>query len=559
MALALFALAQPAAGAGSPAPTGAPTASPAPSPSGSPAATPNPSPAPNPTRAPTPPPPVLSVSPASVRAGEPVTITVSSVGGTVDLYAAADGEQPHVVDSGRGRPGDPPPAFVQRPLRSTTYYVQHRDPSATAHSGRSSGDRVQVQPAPAPSGGQAVPQPASCARYTATAPGYVIRGDTATTTVTVAGIRSDSRLVPLGGPALEFTPGKVEVLDSDDQAASSYAFSYTPADTATVTTAWSDTCSVAAAGGAQRFGSTPALTTRVVDGTPTAQRFGCGAPDMVSLQATPTAVRPGQPVRVSVSIRTRPCYPTEDAPHVFTVEGAFAGVSGQTDEHGQAEVVLRPMSTTRLTLRSDGRDNPQVTRVTIQVTPDPCSVRYPVTLEQSTIQATGVARVSAHAPPGTDLRLLAYTRPSTTFRQVRTGVTDRDGTVLLFVRPPANTRLLAVPVTDGCSAQPDLTGSVVLNVATTLTLTAQRLGTRDYVFAGDSLPARPGGLIVSLYRRTDGGHEVLTAQARAGVTDGEWSLRRHVTGSGRFGFLARTGQDLRNAPGASNVRSTLVF
>jgi len=52
---------------------------------------------------------------------------------------------------------------------------------------------------------------------------------------------------------------------------------------------------------------------------------------------------------------------------------------------------------------------------------------------------------------------------------------------------------------------------------------------------------------------------VLTAQARGDAANGEWSLRHRFTGSGRFGVVVRTGQDLQNAPGASRVRSTLVY
>ena len=79
------------------------------------------------------------------------------------------------------------------------------------------------------------------------------------------------------------------------------------------------------------------------------------------------------------------------------------------------------------------------------------------------------------------------------------------------------------------------------------------------MFSGDSLPARPGGLIVSLYRVTAEGRQVLTSQTRADDRNGQWRIERRFTGSGRFGFVVRTGQDLQNAPGTSNVRSTLVF
>lgn len=185
--------------------------------------------------------------------------------------------------------------------------------------------------------------------------------------------------------------------------------------------------------------------------------------------------------------------------------------------------------------------------------PAGCAAPLAVRLDGTPLQAGGSEPVEVHGPPGTDVQLHAYSRPSTTFRLVREGRTDAAGVARFDLRPPTNTRLYAQQ--PGCPAG----ASVVLDVRTTLSIAAQRLGVRDYAFSGDSLPARPGGLIVSLYRVTDAGEQVLTAQARADASDGEWSLRRVFTGSGRFGFVVRTGQDLQNAPGSSRVRSTLVY
>lgn len=176
-----------------------------------------------------------------------------------------------------------------------------------------------------------------------------------------------------------------------------------------------------------------------------------------------------------------------------------------------------------------------------------------VRLLDDPVSAGGRAAVEVRGAADTPVQLWAYSRPSTTFRQVREGRTGADGTARFEVAPPTNTRLYAQHV--GCA--PGL--SEVLDVRTTLTIAARRIGVRDYVFSGDSLPARSGGLMISLYRVTVDGGQVLTAQARASATNGEWSLRRVFSGSGRYGFVARTGQDLLNAPGASNVRSTLLY
>jgi hypothetical protein len=175
-------------------------------------------------------------------------------------------------------------------------------------------------------------------------------------------------------------------------------------------------------------------------------------------------------------------------------------------------------------------------------------------LGQPLINAMDTANVTVTARAGSTVDLFAYTRPSTTFTIVRTGVVPGNGAITWQVRPPRNTRLYAQQRT-GCPAG----NQVVLGVRTTLSLAAVRNGPRNYTFFGDSLPARPGGLIVSLYRITSSGSEVLTAQARASATTGEWTLTRQFTGSGTFGFILRTGQDLQNAPGASHVRPTAVF
>lgn len=232
---------------------------------------------------------------------------------------------------------------------------------------------------------------------------------------------------------------------------------------------------------------------------------------------------------------------------------------------GQNSTVFRALrlGTTSISAAADPicvRSTPPCARpsllwqVDVEVVPAGCGVSpAAVLLDRSTIRATESARTTVRGTAGAAVELWAYTRPSTTYRLVRSGTLDGDGALAFDVRPPANTRLQARY--SGCGSRP----SVVLNLATALTLAVERRGTREYAFSGDSLPARPGGLVVSLYRVTAEGSQVLTAQARASEADGEWRLVRRFSGSGRFGFLARTGQDLLNAPGSSAVRSVLII
>jgi hypothetical protein len=126
------------------------------------------------------------------------------------------------------------------------------------------------------------------------------------------------------------------------------------------------------------------------------------------------------------------------------------------------------------------------------------------------------------------------------------------GAVTWSVAPLTNTRLYA----QIHNAAP--TPQEVLGVSTALSLSVNRTGTRSYVFSGRSIPARSGGLIISLYRMAADGHLVLTAQTRASSSTGNWSLTRQFTGSGTFDFVARTGADLQNASGGSNVRKVTI-
>jgi hypothetical protein len=309
-------------------------------------------------------------------------------------------------------------------------------------------------------------------------------------------------------------------------------------------------------------------------------RFPCGAPDQHSVSADPTSISSGATTTLTVVRRLEPCYPDESRTHDVTLYARPAGTqaeptvvaTGETDSQGRVDFVHAPTQSTEYSDLLDFQayaNGPRVVQVTVDgMTPTPsptpvhgdCRAGAQVTLDQATIIATGSATVTVREVPNTVVDLFAYTHPSTEYRLVRSATANADGIARFTIRPPANTRLKAAQREEDCTdpvfgTEP----SVVLNVRTALTLTAERNGVRDYTFAGDSLPARPGGLIVSLYRVTDSGRQVLTAQDRPDAQNGEWTINRKFTGTGRFGFVVRTGQDLQNAPGVSNTRSTLIY
>lgn len=196
------------------------------------------------------------------------------------------------------------------------------------------------------------------------------------------------------------------------------------------------------------------------------------------------------------------------------------------------------------------------------LTPQPASAQQPsptdekcqvsrVMLDRSTVGAAERVGVQTESSGGAGVvALYAYTQPSTTYRKVREAAVGADGRAVFTVAAAGNTRLYSKR-TD-CPDGPGIGLTAVLNVRTVLTLRAEQLSARTVVFSGDSVPARPRGLIISLYRETASGEQVLTSQARASSSDGTWSVRRSFLGSGTFGFFAATGQDLQNAPGHSN-------
>jgi hypothetical protein len=157
------------------------------------------------------------------------------------------------------------------------------------------------------------------------------------------------------------------------------------------------------------------------------------------------------------------------------------------------------------------------------------------------------------------VQLFCYSRPNTQYRQVRPATLGQGltvgstGTIDFTVFPGTNTRCKAQYVNDPASGS----NSVVINVHTTLSLSAYRDGVRRYHFQGRNLPRRAGQLI-TLYRLDRTGREIRTATTYTN-TSGIWRINRRFTGSGAFRFVARTSRTLTNAPGKSNIRLTIIY
>jgi hypothetical protein len=194
-----------------------------------------------------------------------------------------------------------------------------------------------------------------------------------------------------------------------------------------------------------------------------------------------------------------------------------------------------------------------------------------------TITATGLASVTVTgATPSATIELQGYSQNhqgTASFSNDptpvdRSGKADGNGSITFDdLRPASNTRVRARQA--GCPYG----GSAVITVRAEETLEVKRTATRHYVFSGNSIPARPGGLIVSLYRITGTAckpgvepskcpGETFMGQSRADATTGKYAIP--VTFPARDGgtrdeFVVKTGQDAQNAPGRSNVRSLAIF
>ncbi len=163
------------------------------------------------------------------------------------------------------------------------------------------------------------------------------------------------------------------------------------------------------------------------------------------------------------------------------------------------------------------------------------------TLQQALIAAGQSATLSGAAEPGQVVQLFAYSRPSTSFRVVRTATASPSWRYTFSVTPPTDTRL-RVRVAGLDSA------STVLGVRHLIRLSTTRMAVRTYRFSGTVFPKR-AGIRVDVLARTPTGLRLLTS-TRTG-SDGRWSVLRRFTGTATWDVVARTAPDGINRSGMS--------
>jgi hypothetical protein len=204
-------------------------------------------------------------------------------------------------------------------------------------------------------------------------------------------------------------------------------------------------------------------------------------------------------------------------------------------------VAVNTCAETRMEVSFDPPPEPSATpTATVTPSPEPLPPSAP-TVEQPVISAGQSAGLTGAAEPGSTVELWAYSRPSTTYRLVRTTVASPSGLYAFSVTPPTDTRL-HVRVGGLESA------STVVGVRHLVRMGVTRTGERAYRFAGTVFPAR-AGVRVDVLARTPSGLRPLTA-ARTGA-DGRWAVDRRFTGTATWDVFARSAADGVNRPGAS--------
>lgn len=160
--------------------------------------------------------------------------------------------------------------------------------------------------------------------------------------------------------------------------------------------------------------------------------------------------------------------------------------------------------------------------------------------------------VDVFTNPGHVVTLTGYERPGTDVRTLGAKGSNRDGYVNFPVTLQGSARVFATSDSPVCDGRTETAVAAVQ--ARFGNLTAQRNSPRNYSFA--AFYAGPAGKVGNLYRVLPDGREVLTSQTRL---RGEFALINRVfLGSGRFGFVLRTGDDINSLGGSTNIRDTVI-
>lgn len=181
-----------------------------------------------------------------------------------------------------------------------------------------------------------------------------------------------------------------------------------------------------------------------------------------------------------------------------------------------------------------------------------------MTLSKKAIVTGQGVTVSVSGTPRSFVTLEGYSRPSTAYAAIRRDVQlDDNGQIAPFVVRPSTAARVRLQVR-GCSTPG--TGQVI-TVTPVLTITATRVSSFQYRFAGKINPAVANtGRAISLYYKAPGQAPVRKGIARSqkdGTFSATLSFLRGPTQ--RLEFFWGTGADMTNSAATSAVRSLLVY
>jgi len=176
-------------------------------------------------------------------------------------------------------------------------------------------------------------------------------------------------------------------------------------------------------------------------------------------------------------------------------------------------------------------------------------------LSTKTVSVGKTTTVSiSHATPGSQITLEGYSRPSTTYAAIRSGVpASANGTTQSFdVRPPTSARVRLAVL--GCSTK----GSEqVIQVTPGLGITVARAGTRTYTFSGKIIPGKQNlGRAIALYVGSGTATPTKRWTAKS-AADGSYKATLILPRGATKAYWA-TGANMTNLAGKSAVKAFTV-
>jgi hypothetical protein len=157
-------------------------------------------------------------------------------------------------------------------------------------------------------------------------------------------------------------------------------------------------------------------------------------------------------------------------------------------------------------------------------------------VEAGTVTIGAVTELTGRTKPGALVTVYGYTQPSTTYHELATVRAGASGVYSYKVRLKANSRLYV-----RVSGLPR-SRTVAEHVRSTLSLTATKVGSYEYVFAGSVSPQRNHQLVTVYYRISNGQLMLATAWTDR---NGQYRIDRSLMSYGQhyYSVFAAVGTD----------------